>query len=155
MNLAKQFMVAAAVALAVFLVGANAKACDNNGRCVVSGDAPRDASGNSVGTVIIGGRPAGCPRRYCGCGLRKYLGLNDKRLNLAWNWARLFPRVHARPGAAGVRRGHVLLLVSHVSGTRWVVRDYNSGGGLSRIHERDVRGLVFVDPSTRIATVQP
>src|SRR5690349_14525749 len=47
-----------------------------------------DANGNGT---IIGGRPAGCPHNYCGCGLRMYLGLADKRFNLAWNWARYFP----------------------------------------------------------------
>jgi hypothetical protein len=103
-----------------------------------------DANGNE-GT-IIGGRPAGCPHNYCGCGLRAYLGISDKRFNLAWNWAKYFPRTSAHAGAAAVRPGHVMLLESQVSGTVWIVRDYNSGRGLSRIHERDVRGYVFVDP---------
>ena len=99
-----------------------------------------DANGNQ----IIGGRPAGCPHAYCGCGLRKFLGISDKRLDLAWNWARLFPRSSARPGAAAVRRHHVMLLVSHVGGSVWTVRDYNGGRHLSYVHERDVRGYVFV-----------
>lgn len=101
--------------------------------------------------TVIGGRPAGCPHAYCGCGLRLYLGIADKSLNLAWNWARKFPRTYARAGAAAVRRGHVMLLQSHVRGTRWIVRDYNGGRHLSYIHERDVRGYVFVDPSRRFA----
>ena len=104
-----------------------------------------DANGN--GATIIGGRPNGCPHSYCGCGLRMYLGLSDKRLNLASNWARLFPRTSAQPGAAAVRSGHVMLLVSHVQGSVWIVRDYNSGNGLSRIHARSVAGYVFVNPS--------
>lgn len=110
----------------------------------------RDASGND--TVIIGGRPAGCPKAYCGCGLRKFLGLNDKRLNLADNWRHLFPRTHARAGAVAVRNykrrgyGHVVLLISHISGNVWKVRDYNSGRGLSRIHNRSLSGYSFVDP---------
>jgi hypothetical protein len=29
---------------------------------------------------------------------------------------------------------------------QWLVRDYNSGGGLSRLHVRDVRGYTFVNP---------
>jgi len=103
-----------------------------------------DANGNS-GT-IIGGRPAGCPHNYCGCGLRMYLGISDKRFNLAWNWAKFFPRTSAHAGAAAVRRGHVMLLENQVSGSVWMVSDYNSGAGLSRIHERDVRGYIFVDP---------
>jgi hypothetical protein len=105
-----------------------------------------DANGNE-GATIIGGRPNGCPHSYCGCGLRLYLGLTDKRLNLAWNWARLFPRTSAQPGAAAVRSGHVMLLVSHVQGSVWIVRDYNSGNGLSRVHARSVAGYVFVNPS--------
>jgi hypothetical protein len=108
-----------------------------------------DANGND-GTVI-GGRPAGCPYQYCGCGLARYLGLGDKRLNLAWNWARLFARTSAYAGAAAVRYHHVVLLVQQVAGTIWTVRDYNGGRHLSYIHERDVRGYVFVDPSRRIA----
>ncbi len=103
-----------------------------------------DANGNDGS--IIGGRPAGCPHNYCGCGLRIYLGISDKRFNLAWNWARFFPRTSAHAGAAAVRRGHVMLLENQVSGSVWIVRDYNSGNGLSRVHERDVRGYIFVDP---------
>jgi hypothetical protein len=100
--------------------------------------------------IVIGGRPAGCPHEYCGCGLRIHLGLSDKRLNLAWNWASAFLRTSAQAGAAAVRHHHVMLLERHVSGSRWIVRDYNSGNGLSRIHERNVRGYIFVDPRSRV-----
>lgn len=110
-----------------------------------------DASGNRI---VIGGRPAGCPHRYCGCGLRKYLGIDDASLNLAWNWAKKFRRASAAPGMVAVRRGHVMLLGNHVAGTVWTVRDYNGGRGLSYIHERDVRGFIFVDPSSRTAALQ-
>ena len=103
--------------------------------------------------VLIGGRPHGCPHAYCGCGLARYLGLTDRRLNLAWNWAKMFARTHARAGAAAVRHHHVMLLVEHIAGTRWRVRDYNGGRHLSYIHVRDVRGYVFVDPSTRAAAL--
>lgn len=108
-----------------------------------------DANGNEG---VIGGRPSGCPWAYCGCGLRKYLGLSDDRLNLAWNWARLFRHTSPAPGVAAVRHHHVMLLVSHVSGSIWTVRDYNGGRHLSYIHERDVRGYVFVDPSSKVAS---
>lgn len=108
-----------------------------------------DANGNRI---VIGGRPAGCPHAYCGCGLRKYLGIDDVSLNLAWNWARKFRRTHAASGAVAVRRHHVMLLVSHVAGTVYLVRDYNGGRHLSYLHERDVgRGYVFVDPTARVA----
>ena len=111
-----------------------------------------DANGNRVARVadegtIIGGRPDGCPHAYCGCGLRKYLGLADRRLNLASNWARLFPHEAApRAGLAAVRSGHVMYIESAAGNGQWMIRDYNSGGGLSRVHVRDLRGYVFVNP---------
>jgi len=103
-----------------------------------------DANGSQV---IATRAPDGCPpRRFCGCALRKFLGLADTSLNLAWNWARKFPRTVAQPGAVAVRSHHVMQLISHRDGQYWMVRDYNSGGGLSRIHVRKVTGFVFVKP---------
>jgi hypothetical protein len=103
--------------------------------------------------AIIGSRPAGCPHAYCGCGLRKYLGLSDVRLNLAHNWARLFPHeTQPHAGLAAVRSHHVMYLMSSAGDGQWQVRDFNSGGGLSRVHVRDVRGYVFVNPSAVMAT---
>jgi hypothetical protein len=136
---------------------------DNSGRKVCPHAAPvraaatrrpagRTAHAGVQGT-IIGGRPAGCPHRYCGCGLRKYLGIDDKRLNLAWNWAKLFPRVAGpAPGVAAVRSGHVMYIERSAGNGQWLVRDYNSGGGLSRLHVRSVRGYVFVNPRTMLAS---
>ncbi len=132
----------------------------NDGRKVCGGalaaETPvLDASGNAVALAtndgtIIGGRPAGCPHTYCGCGLRKYLGLSDVRLNLAWNWARLFPRESApRAGLAAVRHGHVMYIEAAADNGQWLIRDYNSGGGLSRLHIRDVRGYIFVNPQAQ------
>ena len=117
-----------------------------------------DATGNRAYAMadaaqIIGGRPSDCPHSYCGCGLRKYLGLEDKRLNLASNWARLFPRESGpRAGLAAVRSGHVMYIEGSAGNGQWRVRDYNSGGGLSRVHVRDVRGYVFVDPHSAMAS---
>lgn len=97
--------------------------------------------------TIIGSRPSDCPHAYCGCGLRKYLGLSDKRLNLASNWVKLFPRASGpAAGVAAVRSGHVMYIESSAGDGQWLVRDYNSGGGMSRLHVRDVRGYVFVNP---------
>jgi hypothetical protein len=103
--------------------------------------------------TVIGSRPSDCPHAYCGCGLRKYLGLSDKRLNLASNWAKLFPRASGpAAGVAAVRSGHVMLIESSAGDGQWLVRDYNSGGGLSRLHVRDVRGYVFVNPHSPAKT---
>lgn len=85
--------------------------------------------------------------------MRKYLGIADTRLNLAWNWARLFPRMPGpAAGLAAVRHGHVMYIEASLGGGRWLIRDYNSGGGLSRLHVRDVRGYVFVNPHAGIST---
>lgn len=117
-----------------------------------------DAIGNRAYAMadaaqIIGTRPSDCPHQYCGCGLRKYLGLDDKRLNLASNWARLFPRESGpRAGVAAVRSGHVMYIEGSAGNGQWRVRDYNSGGGLSRVHVRDVRGYVFVNPHGAVAS---
>lgn len=114
----------------------------------------RRALGGSYGVVDIGGRPAGCPHAYCGCGLRKYLGIADPDLNLARAWGRKYPRVAARSGAVAVRSHHVFLLEEQVDGILWRVRDFNSGGGRSRVHVRSVRGYSFVDPSSRHVAVE-
>jgi hypothetical protein len=106
-----------------------------------------DASGNSGS--VIGGRPTGCPARFCGCGLRKYLGFSDKSLDLAWEWAIKFPRTFAHAGAAAVRHGHVMLIERMTGPSTAIVRDYNGGRHLSWLHERNLRGYVFVEPGGR------
>src|SRR4029078_12058106 len=89
-----------------------------------------DAAGNRAYAMvdaaqIIGGRPSGCPHSYCGCGLLKYLGLEDTRLNLASNWARLFPRESApRAGLAAVRSGHVMYIEAAAGHRQWQGRGY-------------------------------
>lgn len=130
---------------------------DNNGRQTCQGaeyrttEVARVSAGSSDAT-IIGGRPDGCPHAYCGCGLRKYLGLDDARLNLAWNWAVLFQRESVpRAYLAAVKPHHVMYIEAAAGDGLWLVRDYNSGGGLSRLHVRDVRGYVFVNPNARVA----
>src|SRR5262249_60609633 len=91
--------------------------------------------------------------RIAGCGLRKYLGISDVRLNLASNWARLLPREAApRPGLVAVRSGHVMYTEAAAGNGQWLIRDYNSGGGLSRMHVRDVCGYVFVNPHGQLAS---
>jgi len=132
----------------------------NDGRRVCRGVVARpelDPGGNQTFAMadagaVIGSRPSGCPHSYCGCGLRRYLGLGDERLNLASNWARLLPRESGpRPGVAAVRNHHVMYIESAAGNGQWLVRDYNSGGGLSRMHVRDVRGYVFVNPHGQVA----
>jgi hypothetical protein len=101
---------------------------------------------------VIGGRPAGCPHRFCGCALSlKIFGAIKPALNLAANWKRKFPKTHPAPGMVAARNGHVFQLVRQVKGTRWVVYDPNSGGGKIRIHERDIGRYTIVNPHVRMA----
>jgi len=112
-----------------------------------------DANGGEG--AVIGGRPAGCPRAFCGCEASLYLfGQIRPELNLAANWARKFPRSAPAPGMAAVRNGHVMVLISHAGGNDWLVHDGNSGRGLTRRHVRSIRGYVVVDPQgTRSASL--
>lgn len=103
-----------------------------------------DANGNSV---IIGGRPQGCPHQFCGCEASLYLfGEIRKDLNLAANWIRKFPRTQPAAGMVAARSGHVFVLMSHVEGNQWMVHDGNSGGGKTRRHVRSIAGYVIVNP---------
>lgn len=102
---------------------------------------------------VIGGRPSGCPRAFCGCGASlRIFGRIIPRLNASSNWLG-FPRTSPRPGMAAVRRGHALrrghvfVLERHISGQIWLVHDSNSGGHRTRLHPRSISGYVIVDPS--------
>lgn len=148
---------AGAIVLAASILTAGACEFDNNGRTFCREKTARtsharhsarravaDANGN---TVIVGRRPKGCPVRFCGCEASLYLfGKIRPELNLAWNWARRFPRTSPAPRMAAVRRGHVMVLISHAGGNDWLVHDGNSGGGMTRRHVRSIRGYVVVDP---------
>lgn len=104
------------------------------------------ASTGSAGSVI-GGRPVGCPYQFCGCSASLYLfGHIIPELNLAANWLRKFPRAFPAPGMAAARAHHVMVLVTQRAGNVWLVHDGNSGGHLTRLHERSIVGYVVVDP---------
>jgi hypothetical protein len=103
-----------------------------------------DPNGN---TAVVGGRPAGCPHRFCGCEASRYVfGEMRPELNLASNWIRKFPRAMPAPGMAAARSGHVMVLISHAGGNDWLVHDGNSGGGLTRDHVMSISRYVIVDP---------
>src|SRR5262249_47766947 len=101
---------------------------------------------------VVGGRPAGCPNRFCGCEASLYkFGRVIPELNLASNWRR-FPRAAPAPGMAAVRSGHVMILEAPVAGNVWTVHDGNSGGHLTREHARSLAGYTIVDPSGATGT---
>ena len=97
--------------------------------------------------IVVGTRPQGCPRSFCGCEASLYVfGAVRPNLNLASNWMREFPRASPAPGMAAVRNHHVFVLMSHVKGSNWLVHDGNSGHGLIREHVRSINGYTIVDP---------
>lgn len=102
-----------------------------------------DANGNST---VVGRRPHGCPYEYCGCEASLYVfGEIRPMLNVARNWRAMFPRTAPAPGMAAVRTHHVMILMSHVEGKRWLVHDGNFGH-VTREHVRSIRGYTIVNP---------
>ncbi|WP_194476387.1 hypothetical protein [Bradyrhizobium sp. CCBAU 53338] len=98
------------------------------------------------GDRVIGGRPAGCPSSFCGCGAAlRVFGHVVPELNLASNWLR-FPRAAPAPGMVAARRGHVFVLEQPLGGDMWMAYDANSGGHATRMHARSLRGYTIVNP---------
>lgn len=96
---------------------------------------------------VIGGRPAGCPHRYCGCSASlRVFGRIIAELNLAANW-RKFPSAAPAPGMAAWRYGHVFVIESVNGDGTVLAHDGNSGGGLTRMHTISLRGYRIVNPN--------
>lgn len=113
----------------------------------------RQARHYNSGRGVIGGRPAGCPHAFCGCGTSLHIfGRIIPSLNLAANWFH-FPRANPAPGMVAVRNHHVFAIES-VNGDGTVVAfDSNSGGHRTRIHTISLRGYSVRNPhGTRIAS---
>jgi len=97
--------------------------------------------------AVVGGRPAGCPHRYCGCGVSlKVFGKIIPKLNLALNWKIIFPRTEPAAGMVAARSGHVFYIMSVVDAQTVVAYDPNSGGGRTRVHTVSLRGYTVVNP---------
>lgn len=110
---------------------------------------PDPSAGRST---VVGAKPSGCPHAFCGCEASLYLfGQIRPELNLAANWIKYFPRSAPAPGMAAVRKHHVFVLMSQVSGTDWLVHDGNSGHGLIREHVRSISGYTVVNPKGTVA----
>lgn len=114
----------------------------------------REAVADTAAT-IVGGRPAGCPHRYCGCALSlKIFGRKVEGLNLAANWKRKFPHAPPGPGMVAARSGHVFYIQSMIDADTALAWDPNSGRGMTRIHQRSLRGYTVVDPhGNRLASI--
>lgn len=73
-------------------------------------------------------RPSDCYGiAWCGCWLRNHLGLADKSLNLAANWAHVGRATEAHVGAIVVWSHHVGLITGQASNGGWIVTSGNDG----------------------------
>jgi hypothetical protein len=103
---------------------------------------------------VIGGRPAGCPSSYCGCGAAlRVFGRVIPELNPAANWLR-FPRTSPAPGMVAARHGHVFVpgqhLGRHVDGVRrqlWRACNTDSCSLIARIYSRESARNLIENPS--------
>lgn len=90
--------------------------------------------------------PVGCPRRsFCGCGVARHFGIQDRSLWLAVNWLR-FPRATPAPGMVAARRGHVFAILRVIAPGRVLAYDPNSGGHRTRVWVRSIAGFTIVNP---------
>lgn len=85
-----------------------------------------------AGAVIHGGKPSGAPRAWCGFWLGRHLGMPDRRLWLARNWAGVGSAASASAGSVVVWKHHVGLITA-VDGHRIRVLSGNDG---HRVRER-------------------
>lgn len=89
---------------------------------------------------IVGGRDPR-PRSWCGWWLRHYLGVADRRFNLARNWANYgSPAGGPGVGTIVVWRSHVGIITGR-SGDGWIVKSGNDDHAV-RERERPLRGVI-------------
>lgn len=99
----------------------------------------------AVGSIVD--HPSGCPSRaFCGCGVSvKVFGHPVKGLFAAAAWFK-FPRATPAAGMVAVRNHHVMYILAYDGNGNATVYDPNSGGHLTRIHERSLAGYRIVNP---------
>lgn len=104
--------------------------------------------GAKSASVRHSGRPAGCPRAYCGCWLAlRLFGHHVRSLWLARNWARIGrPASGPAPGVIAVyargRRGGHVGIVTAVPGPGRIVLLSGNDGRRVRERERSTRGVI-------------
>jgi hypothetical protein len=103
-----------------------------------------------VATTVTGGRPSGCPAKFCGCGASiEVFGQIIQRLNRAANWFRDFPHVAYTNASAGMVAGnsrHVFVLKEHLRNDVWLVKNYNGADHKTSLQERRLSQYTVVDP---------
>lgn len=92
-------------------------------------------------SALYEGRPAGCPHAWCGCYLALHLGIQDRSLWLARNWATVGNPVSGpQVGAIAVWRHHVGKITA-VDGNRILLLSGNDGRAV-RERWRSMRGII-------------
>lgn len=81
-------------------------------------------------------RPAGCPHLWCGCYLRKLVGIADESLNVALNWMRVgTPASHGCTNCVAVMKrrggGHVGMVKGYDSSGNPIILSGNHGGRIA------------------------
>lgn len=101
---------------------------------------------------IVGGRPAGCPARWCGCWLMQHYGFHDRRLWRAIMWASLMPRAPG-PGVGRVVvwKNHVGVITGEYRG-QWIVLSGNDSGQIRERTRSIVGAVAFVEPLRKTAS---
>lgn len=91
----------------------------------------------------VEGRPADCYGiPWCGCFLRHYLGLADRGLNLAANWAGVGRPTVPHAGAVVVWRHHVGIIRSEPDSRGVAVVLSGNDGRMVRERPRSLRGAI-------------
>lgn len=88
-------------------------------------------------------RPAHCPARaWCGCYLAAHLGMNNRALWLARNWAKVGRNAGGPAvGVVVVWRHHVGKIVGRDSAGRWLVHSGNDSRAV-RTRARSLSGAI-------------
>lgn len=81
------------------------------------------------------------PRAWCGWQMRQWLGIRDRSLNLARNWARVGRPARPAPGVVVVWRHHVGIIVAVTARGRAIVKSGNDGGQV-RERERSITNAI-------------
>ena len=90
---------------------------------------------------MASGGGTGRPGAWCGWWLGRHLGMTDRRLWLARNWAQVGQNVSTpQIGAVVVWRHHVGIITGRV-GEQWIVKSGNDGSGV-RERVRSIAGAI-------------
>ena len=82
----------------------------------------------------------GRPRAWCGWWLGRHLGMANRNLWLARNWASVGSRAQPRIGVVVVWRHHVGIITGR-AGSKWIVKSGNDGNAV-RERPRSIAGAI-------------